>query len=229
MKKLISLVLTMIMIFSCVITASAYTPIDPDSDYAKYIKELEAEHIVLLSDYITEQTGTDTKVSVNYLLSGEIDNKDYYLFSFHTDADVEKEYSYRMSVYAFYGKIEHPVFREGFAVYTVADEQWHSLDYLYGRDDWGLTELCNIDRWEQTGSFNDFNFIVHFAIDGSYPNIVYATVIQKHLAGLNSNEIPEDCVKYLDIDNDGEVTIKDATTLQKYLAGLEIEVYDSIV
>lgn len=229
MKKLISILLVAVLLITCVASVSAFTPIDPESEEGKRIAALEAELELSLSDYIAQQTGEDIEVHAYYLYSGEIDKEEYHIISFYSDADVENEYFYRMGIYAFKGYKEAPVFKEGFAVYTTADEQWHPLSYLYGVDDYALSFVAVLDQWGATNIINEFNIITHFAIWG-YPDISVATEIQKYLAGIDvSDEVTEDEVQYLDVDNDGEVTIKDATAVQKFIAGLEIEVNDSIL
>lgn len=229
MKKIISLILTLILMLSCVLSVGAFSPHEPDSPQGQKIAAIEAEYKVILSDYITEQTDKETAVIVRYLRSCEINNEEHYIFGFFTDADIEKESFYRMGIYAFVCERESPVFKEGFAVYNLTEKEWYPLSYLYGKDNEMLDYICELDAWSATNISNQFNYITHFALWG-LPDISIATIIQKLLAGIDCSDlISENEVQYLDVDNDGDITIKDATTLQKYLAGFEIEVENSVV
>ncbi len=230
MKKMIALIMTLALIISCIVTVSADSPFPPYSEEEKLLADWESKLTVSLANYITAQTGEATEVT--QLKINALDNLkygEYYLVSFKTDADVEKEYFYRMGMYALVGHAETPVFADGFAVYTTADEQWHPLSYVNGKYDYVLEQLASGYLWGELICDNEFCYITHFA-GYDFLNVTVATNIQKLLAGIDvSDEVTEDEVQYHDIDNDGSITIKDATAVQKCIAGLEIEVFDSIV
>ena len=218
MKKLISLILAIVMICACALSVSAFSPVDPESEEGKLKEAMISELEASLTDYILKQTGEEIEVYIGNYFSLEED--EYKIVSFQTDADVEKEYFSRMGIFAYRCYTESPVFKEGFAVYTVADNQWRPLSYMYEKDITALYDLCTYDFWRATNIKNEFNYITHFAIVGT-PNITVVSVMQKYLAGMDvSADVTAEEVQYLDVDNDGVVTIKDASELQRFIAGL---------
>ena len=224
MKKLISLILAIVMICACALSVSAFSPIDPESEEGKRREEIRVELESSLKEYIFEQTGVDSVTRVELLFCKE----EYKLISFYTNVDTDKEYFYRMGIFAVRGHKEQPVFKDGFAVYAESDKQWHPLSYLFNKDNYALYDLCNWDMWGETQNRNEFNFVTHFAIMGT-PDITMVSIMQKYLAGMDvSADITAEEVQYIDIDNDGIVTIKDASALQRALVGLDILVYDSV-
>ncbi len=225
MKKLVSLILAIIMLCACVVSASAYSPFPEDSEEYKHLREIEAQHLPLLAEYVAQNSDGASVNKLKILYQGKIDGEQYYVFSFDSDDRIEKEFFYRMGMYAVRAQYEFPVFADGYAVYTVADNQWHPLTYLYDKDKYGFEMVAYLQIYGDSG-INDFCYITYFASLGPV-TISAATEIQKHLAGMGFVE--EKKVQYLDIDNDGTVTIKDATTLQKFIAGLDVYIHDSVV
>ncbi len=230
MKKLISLVLLFVLLASFVVTVGA-EPMLPE--WEEYYQKLADELMPVFSEYYAQQTGganvTDFRVLHLGPVSYSYDNFEYYVIGFDTDAKVEKDVYYRIGMYVVEGDYEYPLFPEGNAVYTIADGQWHPLSYLenlYNGQGF-IHSLYLTDRKEFWPSRI-------YELDKFLPEgytISTATCIQKYLAKLDVSEygIEEKQYKYLDIDNDGEVTIKDATTLQKFIAGLDVYIHDSVV
>ncbi len=60
MKNLISLIIIIIMLFSCCFSAAAYDPYEPGSEEYERQRAIEAELLPLLADFVTKETGNDS-------------------------------------------------------------------------------------------------------------------------------------------------------------------------
>lgn len=225
MKKVIALIMAMVLMACCAFSASAFSP---NEEYVARGDEIAREIKPSFDEFLSENSSGATSSYVDVILYDESEVGGYYLISFNSKDAVPTSINYRMGIYAVEGEYTFPVFADGYAVYTIDDKQWHPLSYLYTARPKVLEELAMLDKWGQAG-ITRFNFVTTYAtwID---PNITVVTTIQKYLADIDiSGEVSPDDVKYLDVDNSGEVDIKDATALQKYVADIEISVIDSVV
>ena len=135
----------------------------------------------------------------------------------------------RIGIYGVKYEYNYPLFKTGEVLYTESNGEWYPVSTLY---EFSPKEFDNFCSFTPRGNAV-YSIVTSFAkgVAGMDDvSISDATMIQKHIAGMDISDIVcDDNIKYLDVDNDGDVTIKDATTLQKYLAGLDIEVENSIV
>lgn len=216
MKKLFSIMIAITMILACVFSVGAYSLHGSDSDDFEEIKVLETELNPLFSDYFYEKTGDDTFRELSVVQYGTLGDaeEEYVLVSFIADSAVKKDVMYRLDEFAVVSQYESPLFIDGMAVYTKSDGLWHPFSYIYEKD---INEFAFIMQMHQTPALVG---TLSWFLSGDDYNIEFATTIQKFLANMDIGiTIDETC--YLDFDNDGDVTIKDATAIQKYIAGLE--------
>ncbi len=213
MKKSLTILLTIFLVFASVVSVGAYTPLLPNEqvDY-------------LFRDYYSRQTDgkqpDNVKCLEMYDCPGDKAGNEYYLICF-SSTDAEKTSCFnRLGVNNEYYEISNSVnqlFPSGLAVFIgqpyneECKDNFLSLAQLADINPLAIDYISKLIGMEYVGKIGDVNN------DGEI-TIIDASEIKKHIAHISTFEGSN--LKVADINGDEVISVKDATIIQKYIAQL---------
>ncbi|MBQ2688016.1 MAG: leucine-rich repeat protein [Clostridia bacterium] len=150
----------------------------------------------------------------------EYENEDFALIKVYSNMFLEADFTYYFGDYTMYEENTSAPARFGYVVYIPKENKLYSLVEAYEQNVQGL------DAVFKAGILGNLTGDVNFDLK---LNVRDATLLQKHIAGLESyyenyNIAKKDlntthADKIADFNKDGKVNVRDATAIQKRIAG----------
>ena len=221
MKKLISVILALVLILSCLPLTAAAKETSVEQKFKLLLEDMEITYLFHQPDrfYYEELQKGDGWVLIR---AGMYDTYMEHVLPLTHMALVGNKL-----INAHY--FSEP-FKSGYGVYDTHTGAFYDLTDAWGRDFSGLRDAWNAMKSDTKVAYESYAVVIGDADQDGELTILDATRMQRYLADLDQNPfgmIKESYFFYgypigctIDFDRDGSFTIMDATKIQRHLADL---------